>query len=331
MVETIDQTRLPLETTVLRLKSCSEVEEAIKNMRIRGAPLLGVAAAYGLALTAYNSKSKEKWELIQQLSESAKTLKRTRPTAVNLFWAVDRIMKKVEEMKQDPPAKIIKEVVEEAEKIADEDLEANRRIGKHGSSLIKNGNTVLTYCNAGGLATAGYGTALGVLRAAWEEGTKFEVITAETRPLLQGARLTAYELFQEGIPVTLITDNAIGYIISKGKVDLIIVGADRILKDAVINKIGTYTIAVLAEIHDVPFYVAAPSSTFDFKQLASDAVVEERNQEEVLRFHSLRVAPEGVNAYNPAFDITPMQYVRAIIWEKGVTSPTELKKRSDFL
>ncbi|MCK4498125.1 S-methyl-5-thioribose-1-phosphate isomerase, partial [Candidatus Bathyarchaeota archaeon] len=216
MVETIDQTRLPLETTVLRLKSCSEVEEAIKNMRIRGAPLLGVAAAYGLALTAYNSKSKEKWELIQQLSESAKTLKRTRPTAVNLFWAVDRIMKKVEEMKQDPPAKIIKEVVEEAEKIADEDLEANRRIGKHGSSLIKNGDTVLTYCNAGGLATAGYGTALGVLRAAWEEGTKFEVITAETRPLLQGARLTAYELFQEGIPVTLITDNAIGYIISKG-------------------------------------------------------------------------------------------------------------------
>jgi methylthioribose-1-phosphate isomerase len=331
VVTTVDQTRLPRDKIVLRMEDCSEVEEAIKNMRIRGAPLIGVAAAYGLALTAYNGKSKEKKELIQQLSESAKNLTLTRPTAVNLFWAVERIMKKVEEMKQDSPTRISSAVVEEAKKIADEDFEVNRRIGKHGSPLIENGDTVLTYCNAGGLATSGYGTALGVLRAAWAEGTTFKVIAAETRPLLQGARLTAYELQQEGIPVTVITDNATGYIMSKGMIDLIIVGADRVLKDAVINKIGTYTLAVLARTHNIPFYVAAPSSTFDFKRLVNDVEVEERNQTEVLRFQQLQIAPEGVNAYNPAFDITPMQYIKGIIWEKGISSPKDLQERSDFL
>ncbi len=300
-------------------------------MRIRGAPLIGVAAAYGLALTAHNAKSKEKKELIQQLSESARSLALARPTAVNLFWAVERIMKKIEEVKHGSSAKISNAVVEEAKRIADEDFEVNRRIGMHGSPLIKNGDTVLTYCNAGGLATSGYGTALGVLRAAWTEGTKFKVIAAETRPLLQGARLTAYELQQEGIPVTIITDNAAGYIISKGMIDLIIVGADRILKDAVINKIGTYTLALLASTHNTPFYVAAPSSTFDLKRRVNDVEVEERAQTEVLRFQQLQIAPEGVNAYNPAFDITPMQYIKGIIWEKGISSPMDLQKRSDFL
>jgi methylthioribose-1-phosphate isomerase len=331
VVTTIDQTRLPRDKIVLRLKDCDEVEEAIKNMRIRGAPLIGVAAAYGLALTAYNAKSKEKSEFIQQLSESAEKLTLTRPTAVNLFWAVKRIMKKIEEMKHDSPRNISNAVVEEAKRIADEDFEVNRRIGMHGSPLIENGDTVLTYCNAGGLATSGYGTALGVLRAAWGKGTKFKVIAAETRPLLQGARLTAYELQQEGIPVSLITDNAAGYLVSKGMIDLIIVGADRVLKDAVINKIGTYMLAVLARTHNIPFYVAAPSSTFDLKRLVNDVEVEERDQTEVLKFQQLQIAPEGVSAYNPAFDVTPIQYIKGIIWEKGISSPSDLQKRIDLL
>jgi methylthioribose-1-phosphate isomerase len=217
-------------------------------------------------------------------------------------------------------------IVEEAERIANEDVEANRKIGEHGSKLIQKGDVVLTHCNAGSLATVDYGTALGVVRAAWKQGKEVRVIATETRPKLQGSRLTTYELQRERIPVTLITDNMVGYVMSKGLVDKVVVGADRIVRDAVINKIGTYTIAVLAREHGVPFYVAAPTSTFDLSNSASKVIVEERDSEEVTHFMSQRVAPKGVDALNPAFDLTPMKYVTAIICETDVLSTTELRK-----
>ena len=254
--------------------------EAIKILRVRGAPLLGAAAAFGIALAAYHSKAKNKEKLLAELENAATVIKRQRPTAVNLFWAADRVLTKarnfsgnVEELKA--------AVVEEAQKIADEDAEQNHAIGKNGAALIKDGDTILTHCNAGELCAVEYGTALGVVRAAWEQGKKIKVIADETRPLLQGARLTAYELMRDGIPVTLITDNMAGYVMSKGLVNLVIVGADRIVQDAVFNKIGTYGVAVLAKEHNIPFYVAAPKSTFDLARKAADVIIEERKPEEV--------------------------------------------------
>ena len=233
---------------------------------------------------------------------------------MNLFWGIDRVLNvargfsgNVEELKA--------AVIEEAQKIADEDALQNRAIGKNGAVLIEDGDTILTHCNAGELATVEYGTALGVIRAAWEQGKKIKVIADETRPLLQGARLTVYELKRDGIPVTLITDNMAGYVMSKGLVDKVIVGADRIVQDAVVNKIGTYSVAVLAHEHGIPFYVAAPKSTFDLQHKASDVVIEERKPEEVTQICFQQIAPEGVNVMNPAFDITPLKYVSAIICE----------------
>ncbi len=326
-VTTFDQTKLPNQTVFLKITSCDEVAKAIKTMQIRGAPLLGAAAAYGLALTAQHSKAKDKGQLMNELTASAQILKKTRPTAVNLFWAIDRVMKTAR--KTDGGAMAVMEaVVEEAQKIADEDVEVNSKIGEYGSTLIDSGDTVLTHCNAGSLATVDYGTALGVIRAAWKNGKGIKVIATETRPLLQGARLTAYELFRDGIPVTLITDSMVGYVMSKGFVNKVVVGADRIVKDAVVNKIGTYTIAVLAHEHEIPFYVAAPKSTFDIERLAKDVVVEERNLEEVVNFRGVQVAPKGVSAFNPAFDITHLKYVTAIICEEGVFSPADFQKLS---
>ena len=320
----VDQTRLPDKTLYLTMKKCEEVASAIREMRVRGAPLIGVAAAYGLALTAYHSKAKKREELIMQMAASAKILKETRPTAANLFWAVDRILKKAREAIGDAKA-VAKVVVDEARRMADEDVEVNRKIGEHGSKLIDNRDVILTHCNAGSLATVDYGTALGIVRNAWEQGKEIKVVATETRPKLQGARLTAYELKRDGIPVTLITDNMVGYVMSKRLVDKVVVGADRIVRDAVINKIGTYTIAVLAHEHNVPFYVAAPKSTFDLVHASKDAIIEERNAEEVTYVGSQRTAPIGVKALNPAFDITPMKYVSAIICETGVLSTAEFE------
>ena len=313
----VDQTRLPLETVFLKIGTVEQMAEAIRNLRVRGAPLLGASAAFGIALAAWNSKASCVSELLAELEDSATMLKSTRPTAVNLFWAADRVLDKardfsgtVEELKLS--------VVQEAHDIADEDAEANRHIGENGSVLINDGDVVLTHCNAGELATVEYGTALGVIRAAWKQDKNIKVIATETRPLLQGARLTTYELKRDGIPVTLITDNMVGYVMQKRLVDKVVVGADRIVQDAVVNKIGTYTVAVLAHKHEVPFYVAAPKSTFDLAHTSTDVIIEERKPTEVTHYGSKQVATEGINVLNPAFDITPLKYVSAIIHEKGI-------------
>jgi methylthioribose-1-phosphate isomerase len=323
-VQTIDQTKLPQEEVTIIMKNCQDVADAIKTMKIRGAPLLGAAAAFALALTANNAKTETRRQLTAQLEKAAEIIRATRPTAVNLFWALDRILAKAKTAKG-TVAEVSALVVEEANRIAAEDAATNRLIGKHGSRLIRDGDNVLTHCNAGALATVDYGTALGVLRAAWEQGKRFRVYADETRPLLQGARLTAYELKREGISVTLITDNMIGYVMSRGIISKVIVGADRIVRDAVINKIGTYTVAVLAKEHRVPFYVAAPRSTFDLEHTSADVVIEERGSEEVTHIGGRRFAPEGIDVINPAFDVTPFRYISAIICETGVL------RRKDFV
>lgn len=324
VVVTIDQTKLPNELVFLSMEKYSDVASAIENMKLRGAPLIGVAAAYGLALTAFYSKAENKEDLIREIEESAEILRKTRPTAVNLFWAINRIVKKAHEAPGDAKA-VAKVVTEEAQRMADEDVEVNRKMGEHGSKLISHGDVVLTHCNAGSLATVDYGTALGVIRAAWNQGKQIKVIATETRPKLQGARLTVYELKRDGIPVTLITDSMVGYVMSKQLVNQAVVGADRIVRDAVINKIGTYNVAVLAHEHGIPFYVAAPTSTMDLSHTSDDAVIEQRNPEEVTHLRSERIAPKDIEVINPAFDVTPMKYVSAIITETGVLSPKDLK------
>jgi methylthioribose-1-phosphate isomerase len=325
VVVTIDQTKLPNELVFLNMKKCSDVSSAIENMKLRGAPLIGVAAAYGLALTAFHSKAKNREDLMKEIEESAEILRKTRPTAVNLFWAINRIVKKAQETSGDAKA-VAKTIMDEAQRMADEDVEINRKIGKHGSKLIDNRDVVLTHCNAGSLATVDYGTALGVIRAAWNQGKQIKVIATETRPKLQGARLTAYELKRDGVPVTLITDSMVGYVMSKQLVNKVVVGADRIVRDAVINKIGTYGIAVLAHEHGIPFYVAAPTSTMDLSHTSGEAVIEERDPDEVTYFRSERIAPKGVKVMNPAFDVTPMKYVSAVITEEGILYPEGLLK-----
>jgi methylthioribose-1-phosphate isomerase len=316
-VITIDQTKLPFETVILKITTVDQMAEAIKNLRVRGAPLLGAAAAFGSALAAYHSKAKCTSELLAELEDAAQTLKSTRPTAVNLFWAADRVLAKAQSFSGSVEA-LREHVVQEAQKIADEDAEANLAIGKNGAELISDGDVILTHCNAGELATVEYGTALSVTRVAWKQGKKIKVIATETRPLLQGARLTAYELKRDGIPVTLITDNMVGYVMHKRIVNKVMVGADRIVQDAVVNKIGTFTVAVLAHEHGVPFYVAAPKSTFDLAHTSTDVIIEERKPTEVTHFGTHPVAAPGVGVLNPAFDITPLKYVSAIIFESGV-------------
>jgi len=324
-VVTIDQTKLPNTIVVLEMRDCSEVVEAIKSMRIRGAPLLGVSAAFALALTAYDSKAESREELLNELERAAAAVRSTRPTAVNLFWAIDRILDKAKVF-DGSTKQLVAFVVREAQEIADEDATANHLIGKHGAELLCDGDVVLTHCNAGALATVEYGTALGVVRAAWEQGKKIKVVATETRPLLQGARLTAYELMRDDIPVTLITDSMVGYVMRMGLVNKIVVGADRIVKDAVINKIGTFTVAVLAKKHKIPFYVAAPKSTFDLARTSADVAIEQRKPEEVTCIGSQRIAPEGVGVLNPAFDITPLEYVTAIVCESGILYKQDLCK-----
>jgi methylthioribose-1-phosphate isomerase len=324
-VETIDQTKLPTESVIIALKTCRDIADAIKTMKIRGAPLLGAAAGFALALTAYNSETASREELMIELENTGRIIRETRPTAVNLFWALDRILGKARAI-SGTAADVATFVVEEAKKIADEDVQANRLIGKHGARLLDDGDVVLTHCNAGALATVDYGTALGVVRAACEEGKRITVIAAETRPLLQGARLTTYELRRDKIPVTLITDGMVGCVMYKHMVNKVIVGADRIVKDAVINKVGTFSVAVLAEEHKIPFYVAAPKSTFDLTHMSSEVTIEERKPEEVTYIGSQRIAAEGVDVLNPAFDVTPLKYVSAIICENGILTKRYFSK-----
>ena len=324
-VKTIDQTKLPNETVSIKMGNCEDVADAIRTMKIRGAPLLGAAAAFALALTAHNSKARTNEQLVDELEEAAETIRRTRPTAVNLFWALDRILDKAKAYSGNTEG-LAAFVVEEAKKIADEDAAANRLIGKFGAKLVADGDVILTHCNAGALATVEYGTALGVIRAACEQGKQIRVIATETRPLLQGARLTTYELKRDSIPVTLITDNMVGYVMYRRMVDKVIVGADRIVRDAVINKIGTFMVAVLAKEHKIPFYVAASTSTFDFAHTSAQVIIEERKPEEVTHMGSQRIAAEGVDVLNPAFDVTPLDYVNAIICENGILYKRDFAK-----
>jgi methylthioribose-1-phosphate isomerase len=324
-VTTMDQTKLPLKEVMIEIRTVEEMAEAIKTLRVRGAPLLGAAAGFGIALAAYHSNTKSKEKLLDELEAAGLIIKHQRPTAVNLFWGIDRVLNKardftgnIEDLKET--------VVEEAKRIADEDIEQNRAIGRNGSALIDNDDVILTHCNAGELATVEYGTALGVIRAAWEQGKKIRVLADETRPLLQGSRLTVYELLRDGIPVTLITDNMAGYCMQKGLVNKVIVGADRIVQDAVVNKIGTFGVAVLAHEHKIPFYVAAPKSTFDLLHKATDVIIEERKPEEVTHLGNQRIAPEEVNVMNPAFDLTPLKYVSAIICESQIYYPQNYKE-----
>ena len=328
-VLTIDQTKLPDRLVHIKMTNCRDVASAIQTMKIRGAPLIGAAAAYGLALTASRSKASTKERFLKQMQESAKLLKSTRPTGVNLFWAVDRVLNKINEKSGVSLASLKTLVLNEAQEIANEDVEKNRKMGEYGSKLIADGDTLLTHCNAGALATVGYGTALGVIHRAWEQGKRISAIATETRPKLQGARLTAYELKSMGIPFTLITDNMVGYMMSKRMVSKVFVGSDRIVKDAIVNKIGTYSIAVLAREHRVPFYPVAPLSSFDLTRTAKDVIIEERDPEEVTKIGLKIIAPRGTKALNPAFDITPMKYVTAVVCEKGVFSPKQLQKLFD--
>ncbi|PYS93862.1 MAG: S-methyl-5-thioribose-1-phosphate isomerase [Acidobacteria bacterium] len=322
-VRMIDQRLLPTEEKYLMFRSCEEVADAIKQMIVRGAPAIGVSAAMGLALGLQQAVATTVIDLQDDFNYMCDVMAATRPTAVNLFWAIERMREAfrraaaetqdVEEIKQ--------RLVDEAQAIFKEDIEANRALGRFGGELLPDGATVLTHCNAGALATAGdYGTALGVIRGARDAGKRIAVIADETRPFLQGARLTAWELHKDEIPVTLITDNMAGHVMKQGKVDAVVVGADRIAANGdTANKIGTYMVAVLAKQHDIPFYVAAPISTIDLSiPDGAHIPIEERDTREVTHIREQRLAPEGIEVHNPAFDVTPNELVAAIITDKGV-------------
>lgn len=295
----IDQTKLPDELTYFTCKTYQDVIHAIKTMVVRGAPAIGVAAAFGVALADLAGEDLEK---------ASEEIKSSRPTAVNLFWAVDRVMA------SDSP-------LEEALKMYQEDIDTNRTMGKHGAAVIEDGDTILTHCNAGALACVDYGTALGVIRAAFEEGKKINVLCDETRPLGQGARLSVWEMQQEKIPVKLIVDSAAGYLMQQGEVDKIVIGADRVAKGGVANKIGSLMVALAAKRFNVPFYVAAPMSTFDNENSIYDVEIEERGSEEVIYYGNCRITPEGTQVRNPAFDIVPSDLITGIITENGILDP----------
>lgn len=317
----IDQKSLPQRLHYLRYNDYREVAKAIRDMVVRGAPAIGAAASMALGLVAYRSRARGRGELIRTLEEAARVIKKTRPTAVNLPWAVDRVLERARNTRGDVQ-EVKDTVINEAKLIADEDVQCNKALGRHGAKLLKNGDTVLTHCNAGALATVGYGTALGVVRSAIEQGKNIEVIATETRPALQGARLTCFELHTDEIPVTLISDTMVGHAMQNKWVNKVVVGADRILRTGhVFNKIGTYQIAVLAKRHKIPFYSAAPLSTFDMTSEVDQVIVEERNPREVVWVGSTRIAPKGVKARYPAFDLTRPELVAGIITEKGVLRP----------
>jgi len=317
-VKILDQTKLPSEEVYLELEYYQDIASAIIEMKIRGAPAIGVLAAYGVALGALKIETVSRDRFLDTLSVITQRLLDTRPTAKNLFWAVDRMQKVAQSGKNIEQIK--QALVKEAAKIHTEETEATMRLSQLGAELIHDGFTILTHCNAGPLATAGYGTALGVIQRAHQQGKNIKVLADETRPLLQGARLTAWELKKAGIPVTLITDSMAGYFMQQGKVDCVIVGADRITANGdTANKIGTYSLAVLAKENGIPFYVAAPMTTIDLSLVSGDEIpIEQRNPLEVTRIQGLSIAPDGIQAANPAFDVTPHRYITAIITEMGI-------------
>jgi len=313
----IDQRKLPNELTYTEFDDYNAVANAIKTLVVRGAPAIGVSGAFGLALAAIQSKAKNKEELIKDLEKARKILLDTRPTAVNLKWGLDKIMEVAQNNYE--VSKIKESIIEAAKQLAEEDVKINKKIGKFGSKLFDNNDTIMTHCNAGALATVAYGTALGVIRALKESGKNIKVITTETRPVQQGSRLTAFELKHDGIDVSLIPDTAVGYTMANGLVNKIIVGADRILRTGyVFNKIGTYQIAIMAKQHGIPFYVAAPLSTFDLKSNSEEVIIEQRNGSEVTGIGDKKTAPDDINVINPAFDMTPPELISGIITEKGV-------------
>jgi methylthioribose-1-phosphate isomerase len=313
----IDQTRLPLHEEYVTCRNYEEVATAIRDMIIRGAPAIGVAAAMGVAIGVQHA---DEADLDAQVETICETLAKTRPTAVNLFWAIDRMKRLYTALRGKPLDEIRERLIQEAQLVREEDIAINRAIGSHGAGLVPDHKTVLTHCNAGALATAGYGTALGVIRAARESGKQIDVFADETRPFLQGARLTVWELQHDGIPTTLITDNMAGHFMKSGRIGCVVVGADRIASNGdVANKIGTYGVAVLAKENGVPFFVAAPVSTLDLTLASGDEIpIEQRAAAEVTHVFGHAVAPEGTAVQNPAFDVTPARYVTAIITENGV-------------
>jgi len=317
-IRILDQSKLPDEETYLELENYRDVASAITELKIRGAPAIGVVGAYGIALGALKIESETKASFRKKLDEVMGTIAATRPTARNLFWALQRMQKVAES--GDDVNKIKSALVAEAVKIHAEEKEATRKLSQFGAELIRDGDIVLVHCNAGPLATAGYGTALGIVLLAVEQGKKLRVFATETRPVLQGARLTCWELRKAGIPVTLIADSAAGYFMQRGEINCVIVGADRIAANGdTANKIGTYTLAVLARENNVPFYVAAPTSTIDPSLASGEQVpIEQRKPEEITHIRGVPIAPEGIEVQNPAFDVTPHRYITAIITEKGI-------------
>jgi methylthioribose-1-phosphate isomerase len=319
-VRFLDQTKLPTEETYVTCKTYQQVADVIRNMVVRGAPAIGVAAAMGIALGLKNSQAETVGELKQEFDCVCEAIRQTRPTAVNLFWAIRRMRQKFERLRVRPIPQIKQALIEEAQRMHAEDIAANQAMGRHGATLMPASGGVLTHCNAGALATCGYGTALGVIRAAVEQGKKIHVYADETRPFLQGSRLTAWELMKDGIPTTVISDNMAGAMMNQGKIGAIIVGADRIAANGdVANKIGTYSVAVLAKEHGIPFYVAAPFSTIDLDTPEGSRIpIEQRSAREVTHIAGKQMVPEGVEVENPAFDVTPAKYVSAIITERGI-------------
>jgi methylthioribose-1-phosphate isomerase len=316
-VRMIDQTLLPGRLLYRSYDRWEGVADAIRRLVVRGAPAIGVAAAMGIAVAATNSKAASMGSLRLELEKAASGLRATRPTAVNLFWGIDRAMEVASRARDVEGAKeaIVREVV----RMAEEDVAANKRLGRFGADLIEDGDTIITQCNAGALATVGYGTALGVVRAASEQGKCMKVIVPETRPALQGSRLTAFELSKDGFSCTIISDTAVGFMMQSGKIDKAVVGADRVTKDGfVFNKIGTYQVAVLAKRHGIPFYPAAPVSSFDLRRTHDQVTIEERPADEVVKMRGRRIAPRGVPVANPAFDMTPPELVTAIVSDRGV-------------
>src|SRR5208282_598178 len=316
----IDQTKLPTEEVYVTCTTHQQVADVIRNMVVRGAPAIGVAAAMGIALGVKNSKAGNAADLQKDFDQICETIRQTRPTAVNLFWAIRRMKERFEALRPRPIAEIQQALIEESQRMHAEDIAANQAMGRHGAALMPSAGGVLTHCNAGALATAGYGTALGVIRAAIEAGKKIHVYADETRPFLQGARLTAWELMKDGIPTTVISDNMAGVMMQQGKIGAIVVGADRIAANGdVANKVGTYTVAVLAKEHGIPFYVAAPISTVDLATPDGSKIpIEQRNAREVTHIAGKQMTPDGVEIENPAFDVTPAKYVAAIITERGI-------------
>ena len=319
-VRFIDQTKLPMEETYVTCKTHEQVADVIRTMVVRGAPAIGVAAAMGIALAVKNSKAETVRDLKRDFDQACAVIGETRPTAVNLFWAIRRMQEKLERIRIRPLAQIKHTLIEEAQRMHAEDIAANQAMGRHGATLMPCEGGVLTHCNAGALATCGYGTALGVIRAAVEQGKKIHVFADETRPFLQGSRLTAWELMKDGIPTTVISDNMAGAMMSQGKIGAIVVGADRIAANGdVANKIGTYTVAVLGKEHGIPFYVAAPFSTIDLATPDGSKIpIEQRNAKEVTHIAGKQMVPDGVEIENPAFDVTPAKYVTTIITERGI-------------